>query len=186
MEKLCREVNDMEKETQQDQNDQEQLEQDKKEQPLTFTSKVVTIGIVGGVFWSLIGYLTYLFKFTKVPPSLILSPWALGEWKNEQLGQWIGILAIGLVSILVAFLYKVTLVKINNMLAGIGYGVVLWVIVFYLLNPMFPELPSIMKLDKNSLITTLCLYLLYGVFIGYSISFEYHENQRASTSYSNK
>ena len=175
----------MDKETQQDQNDK-QLEQNKKEQPLSFTSKVVTIGITGGLFWGFIGYLTYLFKFTKIPPSLILSPWALGEWKNQQLGQWIGILAIGLLSILVAFLYKVTLVKINNMLAGLIYGVVLWLIVFYLLNPMFSDLPAITKLDKNTMITTICLYLLYGVFIGYSISFEYHENQQSSASYSNK
>ncbi|MFP3339564.1 YqhR family membrane protein, partial [Micrococcus sp. SIMBA_131] len=90
----------------------------------------------------------------------------LGEWKNEQLGQWIGILSIGLVSILVAFLYKITLVKINNMLAGLAYGVVLWIIVFYLLNPMFIDLPTITKLDRNTVITTICLYLLYGVFIG--------------------
>ncbi|WP_347549653.1 YqhR family membrane protein [Pseudalkalibacillus hwajinpoensis] len=169
-----------------DQNHDQELEQNKQEQPLSFASKVVTIGIAGGLFWGLIGYLTYLFKFTKVPPSLILSPWALGEWKNQHLGQWIGILAIGLISILVAFLYKVTLVKINNMLAGLVYGAVLWLIVFYLLNPMFSDLPSLMKLDKNTVITTICLYLLYGVFIGYSISFEYHENQQARVSYSNK
>jgi Conserved membrane protein YqhR len=176
----------MEKEKQQDSKENEQLEQNKQEQPLSFTSKIVTIGIAGGLFWGLIGYLTYLFKFTKIPPSLILSPWALGEWKNEQLGQWIGILSIGLVSILVAFLYKITLVKINNMLAGLAYGVVLWIIVFYLLNPMFIDLPTITKLDRNTVITTICLYLLYGVFIGYSISFEYHENQQKRTSYSNK
>ncbi|MFP3489296.1 YqhR family membrane protein, partial [Staphylococcus sp. SIMBA_130] len=52
--------------------------------------------------------------------------------------------------------------------------------------PMFIDLPTITKLDRNTVITTICLYLLYGVFIGYSISFEYHENQQKVTSYSNK
>lgn len=173
----------MENETQKE---DKELEQNRKEQPLSFTTKVLNIGIAGGLIWGLIGYVTYLFKFTKIPPSLILSPWALGEWKNEHLGQWIGIIAIAIVSIGVAFVYKATLVKINNMIAGLAYGIVLWLIVFYLLNPMFPDLPSIMKLDKNTIITTLCLYILYGVFIGYSISFEYHENQQNSASYSNK
>ncbi|OKO91180.1 hypothetical protein BRO54_2881 [Geobacillus proteiniphilus] len=35
------------------------LEQEKTERPMTLIQKTIIIGFVGGVFWSLIGYLSY-------------------------------------------------------------------------------------------------------------------------------
>lgn len=57
------------------------------------------------------------------------------------------------------------------------YGIVLWVILFYILQPIFPNIPSLHELDKDTIITTLCLFIVYGTFIGYSISYDYHEYQ---------
>ncbi|TLS36360.1 YqhR family membrane protein [Pseudalkalibacillus caeni] len=154
------------------------MEQQQKEEPVSFNSKVVTIGLVGGLFWSMIGYLAYFLNFSTISPSLILSPWAIGEWKERALGQWVAIGVIGLVSILVAFLYRAALVKFSNMYVGMAYGILLWIIVFYILNPMFPKLPNPLELDRNTMVTTICLFILYGVFVGYSISFEYIDNQQ--------
>ncbi|UOE95909.1 YqhR family membrane protein [Alkalihalobacillus sp. LMS39] len=156
-----------------------QLEQNRREEPMTFNAKVATIGFCGGIFWGLIGYLAFFFNFMRVGPALVLMPWALGDWKNGYIGQIVGIFVIGLLSILVAFLYMVLLKKFNNIWAGLGYGLVLWGLVFYLLNPVFHGLKPLNQLDSNTIITSICLYILYGVFIGYSISYEYEELNQA-------
>ncbi|KPD01144.1 hypothetical protein LR69_00629 [Geobacillus sp. BCO2] len=40
-----------------------ELEQEKTERPMTLIQKTIIIGFVGGVFWSLIGYLSLFFPF---------------------------------------------------------------------------------------------------------------------------
>lgn len=155
--------------------DEEKLEQNQQEEPIPFNSKVAVIGFFGGLFWSLLGYVAYVFKFTELSPNLVLTPWVFGNWKNGVLGNFIGIFIIALLSIGAAYLYSFTLKKINKMWPGILLGLLLWALVFYVLNPVFPGLKSVAELDRNTIITTICLYLLYGVFVGYSISFEANE-----------
>ncbi|HEX7065089.1 MAG TPA: YqhR family membrane protein [Bacillales bacterium] len=151
------------------------IKQDNKQKPQSFTSKCVLIGFWGGLICGVISYIAYLLNFTALGPALILKPWVLGDWKHELLGQIVGIFAIALLSILTALVYKMILARWYTMWVGICYGVVLWFVVFYVLNPIFPGLKSIADFDKNTLVTTICLYILYGLFIGYSVSFEYHE-----------
>ncbi|WP_257348042.1 YqhR family membrane protein [Pseudalkalibacillus decolorationis] len=160
-------------------NQSAQLEQNKREEPVSFTGRVLTVGFVGGVFWSLIGYLAYVLNFTEIRPSFVLEPWAIGEWKEQALGDWIGIVVIGILSMGVALVYKILFAKFKHMAAGVVFGIILWIIVFYLLRPMFPGLKPIHELGVNTLSTTICLYVLYGLFVGFSISFEYNENDKA-------
>src|SRR5690606_33445442 len=115
-------------------------------------------------------------NLSKVGPALILNPWALGDWKNKVLGQLIGILVIAVLSIGIAFIYRAILAKVKSVLAGLLFGAAIWGIVFYLLKPIFPDLKPLHELGWNTITTTLCIYLLYGLFIGYSISFVYDQN----------
>jgi tetrahydromethanopterin S-methyltransferase subunit G len=154
---------------------EQKLEQKEREEPETFTSKVITIGFFGGLFWGLMGYLAYLFNFIKVGPGMILSPWALGDWKNQTIGHLISILILAVISVIVAYVYNAVLAKVKHMMAGVIFGIVIWVIVFYLLNPIFPEIDVVQTLGRNTITTTLCLFILYGLFVGYSISFAYEE-----------
>ncbi len=157
----------------------EPLEQNQKEKQVSFTGRVLTIGFIGGLFWSLIGYLLYLLNFTKIKPALVLTPWVVADWKDQALGNWIGIFVIAFLSMLVAVAYKILLAKFKHMITGVIYGIILWGIVFYLLRPIFPGLEPIQELGTNTVTTTLCLYVLYGLFIGFSISFEYDELTKA-------
>ena len=50
-----------------------------------------------------------------------------------------------------------------------------WLLVFFVFNPIFPEVRTVTELTSDTIITTICIYLLYGLFVGYSISFEYNE-----------
>ncbi|WP_210365900.1 YqhR family membrane protein [Bacillus sp. REN3] len=167
---------------------EERLEQDQKEKPMSFMALTVITGLFGGIFWSSLGYLAYLFNFTEVSPNVILEPWALGDWKKQWLGTVISIAAIGLFSIGAALIYYAALRKVNSIWAGAAYGLVLFFLVFYVLNPIFPGIKPFWELSKNTLITSACLYLLYGVFVGYSISYEENEmqnrekNQKQATS----
>ncbi|WP_100374660.1 YqhR family membrane protein [Bacillus sp. FJAT-45037] len=153
----------------------QQLEQNDVDEQMTYPVKVMLIGLFGGLIWSMIGYFAFYFNFIRVGPALVWMPWALGDWKTTHWGQWGGILAIAILSIGVAFLYKVILQKVLSVWAGLGFGLILWGIVFYVLNPFFPGLKSVQNLDSNTIVTSLCLYIVYGVFIGYSISYEYAE-----------
>lgn len=151
------------------------LEQNQKEQPMSILTKVIITGFVGGVLWSLIGYLAYIFHFTIISPNLVLTPFAVGDWKYDTIGNVIGVFVNGFIAVIVALLYYAFLKNFKSIWTSIGFGIALWAIVFYLLTPIFPNLESVTKLDFNTNITMICIYILFGVFVGYSISFEHNE-----------
>ncbi len=146
-------------------------------QEMSFLFKAIFISFFGGIFWSFIGYLNYLFSFSVINPNMLLDPWALGDWKDKGIGVIVSIFLIGVLSIIVGLLYYVLLKKFKTIWIGFAYGLLWWAIVFVVLNPLFPNLKTIGELPANTIISSLCIYILYGVFIGYSISFEAAELQ---------
>lgn len=155
--------------------DNKQLEQNQQESKMSLIGKVAVIGFIGGVFWSFIGYLAHALNFTKISPNVILEPWMKGKWIHHWRGFIITLLLLGVISIGVAFLYYICCRNIKSMWAGATFGIVLLLIVVFLFHPLFPGIRPIKELHTNTLITTICLYLLYGVFVGYSISYEQNE-----------
>jgi uncharacterized membrane protein YagU involved in acid resistance len=141
--------------------------------PMSTLTMVFWTGLFGGVFWSMIGYLAYLFSLTEIRPTIILEPWALGDWKKDWLGTVISIIFIGIFSVGAAFVYYVTLKKLKGIWPGVGYGVVLFLLVFFVLNPLFPGMSPFLQLLRDTIITSACIYIVYGLFIGYSISYEF-------------
>ncbi|MDA3131123.1 YqhR family membrane protein [Aliibacillus thermotolerans] len=147
----------------------------------SYHQRVASIGFFGGFIWSMVGYALFYLNFTSVGPALALDPWALPDWKKTYIGHLVGIIFLSILSIGVAFLYRYTLQKLSSIWPGVIFGVVLWGIVFYFFHPIFPSLKPVTELDADTIITTLSLYILYGVFIGYSISFEYEEMERSQS-----
>lgn len=64
------------------------------------------------------------------------------------------------------------------MWVGIIYGFILWVILFILFHPIFNDIPAVMEWSMNTWVTTICLFILYGTFIGYSISYDYMDSKQ--------
>lgn len=151
------------------------LEQNQDKKPTSFLSMVVITGLFGGILWSAIGYLAYILNFTEIHPNVVLEPWALGDWKKGWLGTVISILLIGGVSIIAALVYYATLRKFKSSFVGICYGLLLFLLVFFILNQIFPGMAPIGELNRNTIVTSLCIYILFGTFIGYSISYEQEE-----------
>ncbi len=147
--------------------------------PMSIITHVCWTGLVAGIFWSLLGYIAYLFSFTDIHPHVILEPWALGNWKKEWLGTIISIIVYGIISIGAAFIYFSAFKKLTGIWPGMLYGIVLFFLVFIILNPLFPSIGPFKELSRDTLVTSVCLYLLYGLFIGYSISYEYQNHSTA-------
>ncbi|WP_205825320.1 YqhR family membrane protein [Bacillus sp. RO1] len=164
--------------------DNKKLEQNQREEPMGFMTKVIVTGFVGGVFWSIIGYIAYIFSFTEISPNVVLQPWAIGDWKKGWLGYVISIILLGLFGIGAALIYAAILKKFQQFWIGIVYGIALWGLVFFLLNPMFPSIKTVKELTLDTNVTNVCLYILFGVFVGYSISFEHNEMQNQDKQHS--
>jgi hypothetical protein len=144
-------------------------------QPMSIIALVFWTGLFGGVFWSGLGYLAYAFNFIEISPSIILESWTVGAWKTGWLGIIISLVLIGIFSVGAAFLYYLILKRFNGFWVGIIYGIVLFLLVFIVLNPLLPSMGPFKELSRDTIITCICLYIVYGLFIGYSISYE-HQN----------
>ncbi|MFD2759387.1 YqhR family membrane protein [Lentibacillus juripiscarius] len=157
-------------------NEDKQLEQNKREEPLSLLSRSLITGFVGGLVFGFLGIVLYFFNFSEVTPkSYLLRSWITAEWTDRWLGNALSVVMTGLLSIGVAFVYYIFFKKIENFLMGAVYGVILWGIVFYLLQPVFPNIPPLTDLNMYTIVSTICLYILYGTFVGYSISYDYND-----------
>ncbi|WP_251551343.1 YqhR family membrane protein [Neobacillus muris] len=143
---------------------------------MPFPVMVFWTGLFGGVFWSAIWYISYFFHLTEIRPNGILEPWAAGDWKYGWGGSMLSILLLGIISVCVSFIYFALLRKFNGIWVGMAYGLILFLIVYFVLNPLLPGIKQITDLSRNTVITSICLFALYGIFIGYSIQYE-HESR---------
>jgi hypothetical protein len=131
-------------------------------------------GFIGGVFGCLFGYLVHTFHFTMISPAVILGP-SQGAWEAGWVGVAIITLIYGLLSMLMALLYFSVLKKKKSLWWGAGFGIFIFIVIFFILQPLIPGMKPLMKYDLNTFLTEICFFIVYGVFIGYSISYEYNE-----------
>lgn len=160
---------------------EKKLEQNKQEPKMTLLQRVLITGVFGGLFWGFMGSVLYYFNFSNVSPASFFPRSFMNQpWTDRWLGEWVGILTCGVISIVVAILYYAFLKKILGIWIGIAFGVALWGIMFWIANPIFSAVPSISSMNAATIVATGCIYILYGTFIGYSISFDYDDTQRGN------
>lgn len=156
--------------------EEKQLDQNKRESRISILSRSLITGFIGGLIWSLFGVIMYYFNFSEVAPkSFLLRSWLTAEWTSGWLGDLVSIVFAGVLSLIAALIYYGLLKKVNSMWMGLVFGVILWGIIFYLLQPIFSNIPALVELNKNTIVSTICLFILYGTFVGYSISYDYHD-----------
>ena len=88
-------------------------------------------------------------------------------------------------------LYKAFLAKFEGILPGIIYGLFWWALLFFGVGLIAPAIKSALHLPKETIVTTICIFILYGVFIAYSVSYAVNTNKaeregEEKTNYSNK
>lgn len=145
---------------------------------LLLITNMLIIGFFGGAITSFLGLVAHYFHFIDFSPKFILTSWSNQSWIKAWQGSLMTIILFGILSIVVAFLYYLFLKKMKSMVVYMLFGVVCWLVILVAFKPMFKDLPSLAKMSSDSIITSICLSILYGVFIGYSISYDYHEYVR--------
>ena len=142
--------------------------------PWTFSAYV---GFFAGLIWGLTKMAFYWFEFTKLRPAFFVSYWYEDKYLNAWQGYIVGLFWIVIASIAAALLYAAILRKVRGPWPGLGYGLVWWALLFPWLGPWTGITDNILVLDRNTFWTELSLFALWGTFIGYSISFEFTDEQ---------
>lgn len=133
-------------------------------------------GFVGGIFWGALALLLHYFNFTELhPKTFILKSWVQSNWTDKWQGDIVTLLLLGLLSLVISALYYMMFRKINSMWPGVIYGLVLVFIFFVVIYPLFTEQTPLSDLKFATYTTTVCLFVLYGLFVGYSISYDYYD-----------
>lgn len=163
------------------------LEQNQQEPQQSVLSKAMVTGFTAGILWSGLATIAYYFHFTEVSAaSFIFRSFWQTDWTGTWLAEVLAIILVGVLSLLSALLYYMILKTKNGIWPGLFFGLALWGIIFIVLTPLFPAIPAFLELNSDTWVTTGCLFILYGVFIGYSISYEYREFNQTAKSYSNE
>lgn len=136
----------------------------------------IAIGVIGGIFWSTVAFISYYFHFVAISPAIILTPFA-GKWHNSWLGVFGSLVIYGGISILVSLVYYAMLRKRMSIWASLLFGFALSIIAIFILSAIYPKFQPLSRSSFDTLSTIVCLYVLYGVFIGTSISYEAQQVQ---------
>lgn len=135
------------------------------------------IGFFAGLIWGTFKILLYLIKFTKVIPAFLAEPFFKNDFLKSWNGHFIGLLFFIVFSISAALLYTVLFLKWKGPWIGLAYGMAWWAVLYLLIGPVSGMVKPVNRLDANSLITDMCLFALWGVFIGFSISYEFTDER---------
>lgn len=139
--------------------------------------RTLITGFIGGVFWSSISLILKYFKIIDISPKTYLLLFLSEKWLFKWYGTLFTIILYGILSIIIAYIYYITFKKIGGLMFGVLYGIGLFVIVLFLFPQLYADVPYLLTMSKRSITTSVCIFILYGVFIGYSISFDYQQMQ---------
>lgn len=144
----------------------------KKRRNIVFVNALLT-GFFGGILLASV-YLSFrYFNMSKVSHTQILEFFYInGEWLNKWFGYVLFIFVIGFISLIFALIYYLLFRRIKGWFFGAFFGICLWVI-FGLLIPLFVYDVKFMTFYKSyTNVLNICAFFLYGIFIGYSISYD--------------
>lgn len=135
------------------------------------------VGFFAGVLWGGLKIVEQYFHLTSLSPGFLIEPF----FKHSFLSAWAGYLlgwgSFILFSILASLIYAIVLAKAKGPWPGICYGLLWWGLIFLLIGPVSGMTEWIAYMDWNTILTDACLFVLWGLFIGYSISFEFTEER---------
>ncbi|MCC3373374.1 YqhR family membrane protein [Cohnella sp. REN36] len=135
---------------------------------------VLILGVCGGVIWGLARWLAVALSFTKVPQAFLADPWIKRASLNTFGWHLAGLGMFVLMTIVAAFVYWLLLGKLAGPWPGFWFGLAWWALLFGI-GPATGAIPPLRTIGWNSIFSELCLYVVWGLFIGYSYAFEFHD-----------
>ncbi|WP_192043587.1 YqhR family membrane protein [Paenibacillus rhizovicinus] len=131
------------------------------------------LGFFAGLIWGATRWLLYLISFTKVLPGFLADPFFRQSFLKTFWGHLVGIGFFIVFSIIAAFLYKIALGRLSGPWPGLFYGLFWWLILFVMGGPLMGMFPHMNKIGYDTIFSECALYLVWGLFIGYTIAYEY-------------
>lgn len=135
--------------------------------------KAWIVGIVGGVFGTIVWLIMHYFHFVHVRPFIV---WEKLFLNKELFEPWymklVGIFLNGIISMIIATIYFGLLRRLHHWIFGVLYGIILWLIVYLGMPILFYQYNPFADQTLETHTGFLCFMILYGVFIGYTISFD--------------
>lgn len=144
----------------------------------------VYIGFFAGLIWGGLKIVENYFHFTSLPPGFLVEPFYKHSYLMTWRGYITGWLAFIILSIGASLIYALLFAKAKGPWVGVVYGVIWWVLIFLLIGPITGMTNWIAYIDLNTIFTEACVFILWGLFIGYSISFEFTD-ERSREPFSN-
>lgn len=131
------------------------------------------LGFFAGLIWGLIHWIAYEFNLTETLPGFLLEPFFLSSYLKSGWGLVLGIASFIVFSIVATYLYYFLFGRIRGPWAGMIYGIVWWAVWFVFAGPWLKMVKPVTLIGWDTLITEFCIYLLWGLFIGYTVAYEY-------------
>ncbi|WP_285768883.1 YqhR family membrane protein [Peribacillus sp. SI8-4] len=156
--------------------------QNQQENQSMLLYNALIIGFVGGAAASAAGMIVHYVNFMDFSPRFILTSWSNMGWIDHWLGAVMTIIIFGIISVVLALIYYGLFKRVKSFFSGIIFGAVCWALLIFVLKPMFSDLPAFSKMSANTIITSACIFILYGLFVGYSISYDHQEYIRNKNS----
>ncbi|WP_230202520.1 YqhR family membrane protein [Paenibacillus ihumii] len=135
------------------------------------------LGFFAGLIWGGIKALMYYFRLSVILPGYLAEPFFKTPFLKTQAGYYVGWLFFILFSIIAALLYTLLFRRLKGPYPGIIYGIVWWAVIFMVLGPMLGMTAKLSSLPADTVISEFCLYLLWGLFIGYTAAMEYTDER---------
>ncbi|MEI3606791.1 YqhR family membrane protein [Pseudogracilibacillus sp. SE30717A] len=136
--------------------------------------KTVLNGIFGGVFIGVFFFVMHYFNMTEVKPKLFLNLiFSDSKWIERWYAYLILLVIFSIMSTILALVYYYLLRQRKSWVVGAVYGGIIWGVLYYISPILINNYNPFLNLNSESHISMLCLFVLYGVFTGYSISFDY-------------
>ncbi|GIQ70702.1 hypothetical protein DUZ99_14905 [Xylanibacillus composti] len=135
------------------------------------------IGFFAGLIWGGVRIAEYYFKFTEVIPGFLAEPFMKHSFIASWSGHLFGWGVFTVFSIAAAFIYAAFFRKIKGPWFGLLYGAAWWLLLYLLIGPWTGMMKAFSEQTPNTLITDSCLFLVWGLFIGYSTAFEFTDER---------
>jgi uncharacterized membrane protein YagU involved in acid resistance len=132
------------------------------------------IGFFAGLIWGLIRWLAVAMNFTKVPAAFLADPWVKRSELSHISWQFAGLGLFILMSMAAALIYYALLKRYRGPYPGLIFGALWWAVFYAGFGPVVGAVPPMNRIGWDSLITDFCLFVTWGLFIGFSIAYEYH------------
>lgn len=135
------------------------------------------LGFFAGLIWGTIHWIFYVFKFTQVIPAYLAEPFFKNTFLKSGAGQLVGLLFFIAFSVVVSLIYAALCRKMKGPWPGIILGVLWWIIIFVVVGPWLDMVKPLSALSATTIISEFCLFLLWGLFIGYTIAMEFTDER---------